>query len=134
MNDIQTEVNFFEWFDKYYKPKILTNRTTNFLLQKEATDRTIITKARPLTKNTRHIIPNTRPLTTNHAIADNIDLAKKQMQTINRTTKNWLKVESKEIVHEELPPYESIIINHRNQQLLASPMKNVSLSDETKNF
>jgi hypothetical protein len=30
--------------------------------------------------------------------------------------------------------YESIIINHRNQKLLASPMKNVSLSDETKNF
>jgi hypothetical protein len=56
------------------------------------------------------------------------------MQTINRTTKNWLKVESKEIVHEEFPSYESIIINHRNQQLLASPMKNVSLSDETKNF
>ena len=56
------------------------------------------------------------------------------MQTINRTTKNWLKVESKEVVHEEFSPYESIIINHRNQQLLASPMKNVSLSDETKNF
>ena len=56
------------------------------------------------------------------------------MQTNNRTTKNWLKVETKEVVHEEFPPYESIIINHRNQQLFASPMKNVSLSDETKNF
>jgi hypothetical protein len=56
------------------------------------------------------------------------------MQTINRTTQNWLKVESKEVVHEKFPPYESIIINHRNQQLLASPIKNVSLSDETKNF
>ena len=56
------------------------------------------------------------------------------MQTINRTTKNQLKVESKEIVHEKFPSYESIIIKHRNQQLLASPMKNVSLSDETKNF
>jgi hypothetical protein len=73
MNDIQTEVNFFEWFDKYYKPKILTDRTTNFLLQKEATYRTIITKDKPLTtntrhiiSNTRHIIPNTSPLTTNH--------------------------------------------------------------------
>jgi hypothetical protein len=48
-------------------------------------------------------------------VADNIDLAKRQMQTINRTTKIWLKVESKEIVHEEFPPYESIIINYRNQ-------------------
>ena len=56
------------------------------------------------------------------------------MQTINRTTKNWLKVESKETAHEEFPPYESIIINHRNQQLVASPMKYVSLSDEAKNF
>ena len=56
------------------------------------------------------------------------------MQTINRTIQNWLKVENKEVVHEEFPPYESIIINHRNQQLLASLMKNVSLSDETKNF
>ena len=34
MNDIQTEVNFFEWFDKYYKPKILNERTTKYLLQK----------------------------------------------------------------------------------------------------
>ena len=23
MNDIQTEVNFFEWFDNYFKPKML---------------------------------------------------------------------------------------------------------------
>jgi hypothetical protein len=36
--------------------------------------------------------------------------------------------------HEKFPPYESIIINYRNQQLTATPIKNVSLSDETKNF
>jgi hypothetical protein len=37
MNDIQTEVNFFEWFDKYYKSKILAGRNTNTnsLLQRE---------------------------------------------------------------------------------------------------
>jgi hypothetical protein len=38
-------------------------------------------------------------MTTNHTneqmVADNMYLAKKQMQTINRTTKNWLKVERK---------------------------------------
>ena len=34
MNDIQTEVNFSEWFDKYYKSKILNDRTTKNLLQK----------------------------------------------------------------------------------------------------
>ena len=39
---------------------------------------------------------NTRNMITNHAnlqmVADNMYLAKKQMQIINRTTKNWLKV------------------------------------------
>ena len=43
------------------------------------------------------------------------------MQTINKTTQNWLKVENKEVVHEEFPPYESIVVNHRNHQLVASP-------------
>ena len=54
---------------------------------------------------------------------DNKDSNKKQMQTINRTTQNWLKVENKEVVHEEFPPYESIVVNHRNHQLVASPIK-----------
>ena len=31
MNDIQTEVNFFEWSDKYYKQIILADRNTNSL-------------------------------------------------------------------------------------------------------
>jgi hypothetical protein len=65
---------------------------------------------------------------------DNKDSNKKQMQTINRTTQNWLKVENKEVVHEEFPPYESIVVSHRNHQLVASPIKKVSLSDEAKNF
>jgi phage gp45-like len=50
------------------------------------------------TKQTSMTINNT-----NQQVTDNIDLAKKQMQTINRTTKNWLKVESKEVVHEKFP-------------------------------
>ena len=37
MNDIQTEVNFFAWYDHYFKPKMLAGRNTNFPLQKEAT-------------------------------------------------------------------------------------------------
>ena len=57
---------------------------------------------------------NTSTNNANQQVVDNIDLTKKQMQIINRTTKNLLKVESKEIVHEEFLPYESIIINHRN--------------------
>ena len=35
MNDIQTEVNFFEWFDHYFKPKLLAGRNNNSLLHKE---------------------------------------------------------------------------------------------------
>jgi hypothetical protein len=34
MNDIQTQVNFFEWFDHYFKPKILAGRNNNSLLHK----------------------------------------------------------------------------------------------------
>jgi hypothetical protein len=102
MNDIQTEINFFEWFEKYCKPKILADRNTNSLLQNKTTHRplttpnTIITKDKttnhayrisntpsltPLTKTHTHEIPNTshtRLLTPNHAIADNIHFAKKQ--------------------------------------------------------
>ena len=160
-----TEVNFFEWFDNYYKPKFLAGRNTNTnpLLQRDKstnhTHRISNTPSStpsltPLTKTHACDIPDTNhnklltPTTDNIDFAtkqnlmtinnknqqDNINLAKKLMQTINRTTQNWLKVESKEVVHEEFPPYESIIINHRNQQLLASFIKNVSLSDETKNF
>ena len=96
MNDIQTEVNFFEWFDKYYKPKNLTDKNTNSLLQKEATHRPLTTpkdmttnyaykisntpSLTLLTKNHAHGIPNTshtRLLTPNYTIAGNIHLAKK---------------------------------------------------------
>jgi hypothetical protein len=211
MNDIQTEVSFFEWFDPYFKPKILAGRNTSTsstntspFLQKEVTNRPLTTSTKPnldkvihthaitppntlnIIKSTSHT-PNTpisnnsntiiKDKSTSHQISNfpftkihpcelsydsytrqmtkihpcepsdiaknqmilnqqvtDKNLAKKQMQTINRTTQNWLKVENKEVVHEEFPPYESIIINHRNHQLLASPIKNVSLSDETKNF
>ena len=34
------------------------------------------------------------------------------MQTINRTTKNWLKVENKEVVYEEFPPYIYIFLKN----------------------
>jgi hypothetical protein len=56
MNDIQTEVNFFEWFDHYFKPKILAGRNTNTsftsstntspLLQKEVTNRPLTTSTK----------------------------------------------------------------------------------------
>jgi hypothetical protein len=53
MNDIQTEFNFFEWFDHYFKPKILAGRNTNTsftntspLLQKEVTNRPLTTSTK----------------------------------------------------------------------------------------
>ena len=102
MNDIQPEINFFEWFDKYYKPKILAGRNTNTnsLLQREKstnhTQKISNTPSNtpsltPLTKTHTCDIPDTshtKLLTPNQQVTDNIDLAKKQMQTINRTTKN----------------------------------------------
>ena len=108
MNDIQDEVNFFEWFDNYFKPKILAKRNTNTnsLLQKEATHK-VTYRYRPLTnqntiigdKTTTHTPPNilsSNPLTKKHAcensdnnhnnklltprqqITDNIHLATRQ--------------------------------------------------------
>ena len=64
-----------------------------------------------------HFASKQAPMTinnTNQQVIDNIDLAKKQMQTINRTTKNWLKVENKEVVYEEFPPYIYIYIFLKN--------------------
>jgi hypothetical protein len=196
MNDIQTEVNFFAWFDHYYKPKLLAGRNTNTnnpLIQKEVIKNSILQKGnaspdnvfiatRPfptslisqnniptpnnqilttfdpclvssliITDNPKEVINrnlitspkvslvsptilNTKDKNTSHQISnfpctkthsrelpdkshprqtlmvinnanqqDNKNLDEKQMQTINRTTQNWLKVENKEVVHEEFP-------------------------------
>ena len=86
MNDIQAEVNFFEWFDKNYKPQILNNITTKIFLQKEnkATHR----EPRFLITNHRPIITNTRSMITNHInqqmVADNIHFVKKQTLLTNQ--------------------------------------------------
>ena len=92
MNDIQTEVNFFEWFDHYFKQKILAGRNTNTsftnkssLLQREVTNKPLNTSTRgsldrasldihthaitpPNTLNTSHTpnTPNTIIKSTNH--------------------------------------------------------------------
>jgi hypothetical protein len=34
MNDIQTEISFFAWYDHYFKPKLLAGRNNNSLLHK----------------------------------------------------------------------------------------------------
>jgi hypothetical protein len=45
-----------------------------------------------------------------------------------------MKVQTNEVVHEEYPPYESITLSHRGSQIVASPLKKVSLSDDNKNM
>ena len=58
----------------------------------------------------------------------------KNLRTIKRATKNWIKEENNEVIHEEFPPHESILVTHRNLQITSSPIKYVSLGDDTKNF
>ncbi len=40
----------------------------------------------------------------------------------------------KSYLHEEFPPYESMILTHRAAQVVASPLKKASNSDESRNF
>jgi hypothetical protein len=40
------------------------------------------------------------------------------------------KKEYNEVMHEEYPPYESVVITHKGTQVIASPIKRASLSDE----
>jgi hypothetical protein len=48
--------------------------------------------------------------------------------------KDGYKKENNEVVHEEFPPYESILLNHRGTQVVASSIKKVSPTDENKNM
>ena len=75
MNDIQTKVNFFEWFDHYFKPKILAGRNTNTsftsstntspLLQKEVTNRPLTTSTKASLDKVIHTQAITPPNTLN---------------------------------------------------------------------
>ena len=52
MNDKQTEVNFFAWYDHYFKPKILAGRNTNNSLpQKEVIKNSLPSSKLPSTDN-----------------------------------------------------------------------------------
>jgi hypothetical protein len=72
MNDIQTEVNLFEWFDHYFKQKNLASRNTNSLLQKEVAHRLLITNTKVSSDKVIHIhaISNTPPNTPNTITKD----------------------------------------------------------------
>jgi hypothetical protein len=51
--------------------------------------------------------------------------------SLHRTKKKMdKKKEYNEVMHEEYPPYESVVITHKGTQVIASPIKRASLSDE----
>ena len=92
MNDIQTEVNFFEWFDNYYKPKILAGRNTNTnsLLQRDKS-----TNHTQRISNTPSNTPSLTPLTKTHT-CDIPDTSHNKLLTpttdnIHFTTKKTLR-------------------------------------------
>jgi 3-dehydroquinate dehydratase len=58
----------------------------------------------------------------------------REVDTISRAKNSWIKLQNNEIIHEEYTPYESITISHRGSQIVASPLKNTSLSDDNKNM
>ena len=90
MNDIQTEVNFFEWFDHYFKPKLLAGRNNNSLLQKETmhisqktkTDNSLLQKEKEVIKNSFSLLPSSKLSST-----DNTFLATKRTSLTSQNTK-----------------------------------------------
>ena len=84
MNDIQTKVNFFEWFDNYFKPKILAGRNTNtnyLLLRDKSTNNT------QRISNTPPNTPFLTPLTKTHAcdIPDTTNCLQQRDKSTNNT-------------------------------------------------
>ena len=81
MNNIQTKVNFFEWFDYYYKPKLLARRNTNTnnpLLQKEVIKKLFLQKANISLDN---VSITTRPFPTSLISQNNIHTPNNQTLT-----------------------------------------------------
>ena len=82
MNDIQTEVNFLEWFDHYFKPKLLAGRNNNSLLQKETmhisqktkTDNSLLQKEKEVIKNSFRPMPSSKTSSTDTLVTKRISL------------------------------------------------------------
>ena len=92
MNNIQTEVNFFEWFDHYFKPKLLAGRNNNPLLnkhketmhasQKTKTGNSLLQKEKEVIKNSFSLLPSSKLSST-----DNTFLATKRTSLTSQNTK-----------------------------------------------
>ncbi|KAK7834331.1 hypothetical protein CFP56_024680, partial [Quercus suber] len=65
---------------------------------------------------------------------DFLDYHNKIISVIEKTL-SWTKTENHEKVYQTYPPFESIILNQNSEiQVLATPIKNPSLSDDNKNL
>ena len=66
-------------------------------------------------------------------IFDQLDYYTRKIGVIEKTT-SWTKVENQKKVYQTFPSFETIIIGQGGIQVLATPIKNNSLSDEHKNM
>jgi hypothetical protein len=92
MNDIQTEVNFFEWFDHYFKPKILAGRNNNSPLHKykqimpnslkTKTDNSLLQKEKEIINNSFSQLPSSISFT-DTLVSKQACLTKQNKSTIN---------------------------------------------------
>jgi hypothetical protein len=91
MNDIQTEVNFFEWFDHYFKPKILAGRNNNSLHKykqimpdslKTKTDNSLLQKEKEVINNSFSQLPSSISFT-DTLVSKESSLTSQNKPTIN---------------------------------------------------
>ena len=73
-------------------------------------------------------------LQTHFSFFDFLDYHNKKISVIEKTL-SWTKTENHEKVYQTYPPFESIILNQNSGvQVLATPIKRPSLSDDNKNL
>ena len=62
-----------------------------------------------------------------------LDYYNKKISVIEKTL-SWTKTKNHEKVYQTYPPFESVILNQSGAQVLATPIKRPSLSDDHKNL
>ena len=73
-------------------------------------------------------------LQTHFSFFDFLDYHNKKISVIEKPL-SWTKTENHEQVYQTYPPFESIILNQNSGvQVLATPIKRPSLSDDNKNL
>ena len=73
-------------------------------------------------------------LQTHFSFFDFLDYHNKKISVIEKTL-SWTKIENHEMVYQTYPPFESVILSQSSgAQVLATPIKIPSLSDDNKNL